>query len=53
MIAAQLKAAAVQSLPKLPIYTGEDVDAADDIFERWLMRELFLLAGPQRRNYIT
>jgi hypothetical protein len=36
VMAAQAKAVAVQNLPALSCYTGEDGDATDDGFDRWL-----------------
>lgn len=36
VMAAQVKAAAVQNLPSLTTYTGEGGDAIDDGFERWV-----------------
>ena len=37
-MAAQAKAAAVQSLPPLPRFTGEGTDISDDGFDKWLER---------------
>ncbi len=38
VMTAQVKAAAVQSLPSLTHYTGEGSDATDDEFDRWVER---------------
>ena len=36
VMAAQAKAAALQNLPRLPKYTGEDGDTANGSFDRWI-----------------
>ena len=37
-MAAQARASAVQNLPAIPCYTGEEKDVMDDGFERWIER---------------
>ena len=37
-IAAQAKAVAVQNLPPLPCYTGENSDVVDDGYDKWVQR---------------
>ena len=52
VIAAQARATAIQNLPSLACYTGEDGDAADS-FDRWIESGPSLLNGLPVSSFIS
>jgi len=54
-MAAQARASAVQNLPAMPCYTGEEKDVTDDGFERWIERfeerEKIACWSPEQKLY--